>query len=145
MAGFSRIYLIGEPGGFQGADGINSIHLQIWVGDADRQWYEAHYFEDDIKPIANLRSMVPESSENPNALLDACIAFYPDVFKNCLHFSAVKNKLRDCTMLDFNLGKKDIPEEWYELRKEARKIFEGLYIFEAKLKKLTLRDAFASP
>ena len=43
MAGYSRIYCIGGLGGFGGADGINPILLQIWVGDASRQWFEAHY------------------------------------------------------------------------------------------------------
>lgn len=41
MAGYSRAYWIGEPGGFEGADGMNPILVEILVGDADRQWWEA--------------------------------------------------------------------------------------------------------
>ena len=52
MAGFSKIYLVGREGGFQGADGINEVALQIWVGDASRQWLEPHYFEAEARPLA---------------------------------------------------------------------------------------------
>ena len=44
MAVYSRLYCIGGLGGLAGADGLNPISLQIWVGDASRQWFEAHYF-----------------------------------------------------------------------------------------------------
>ena len=52
MAGFSKIYCLGELGGFQGADGINSIGCQFWVGNSDRKWWEAHYFDDTLSPLA---------------------------------------------------------------------------------------------
>jgi hypothetical protein len=51
MAGYSRIYCIGGLGGFAGADGINPMLVQIWVGDADRQWLEAHYFDPGLEPL----------------------------------------------------------------------------------------------
>ena len=42
MAGFNKVYYVGGLGGFMGADGINPICFEIWVGDADRQWLEVH-------------------------------------------------------------------------------------------------------
>ena len=33
MAGFSKIYVIGREAGFQGADGVTDVQLQIWVGE----------------------------------------------------------------------------------------------------------------
>ena len=54
MAGFDRIYVFGGLGGFQGADGVNPIAMQIWIGWGDRKWLEAHYFVDDLKPIAGI-------------------------------------------------------------------------------------------
>ena len=78
MAGYNKIYLIGGEGGFKGSDGINPILFQILVGDADRQWLEVHYFDQNIKPL--VKSIIPEKPDV--GLLDACIAFYPDFFKD---------------------------------------------------------------
>ena len=44
MAGYSKIYCIGGEGGFLGSDGMNPIDFQILVGDGNRQWLEARYF-----------------------------------------------------------------------------------------------------
>jgi hypothetical protein len=137
MAGFSRLYCIGGLGGFGGADGINPIALQIWVGDASRQWFEAHYFEDDIRPIGKIKSMVPERPDHPNVLLDACLAFYPSAFAQCPSMAAVQSKLAQTEFLDFDLGKSEIPPEWQQLRSEALAPFRGLHIFEAELKMIS--------
>jgi hypothetical protein len=136
MAGFSRLYCIGEPGGFEGADGLNPILLQILVGDADRQWLEAHYFDPRIRPIGNIKSVVPEGPDHPNALIDACLAFYPEAFAQCPSMTEVKSKLARAEQLDFHLGKNKIPQAWHRLRIEARGRFAKLHIFEAKLKAL---------
>ena len=59
MAGFSKIYLVGREGGFQGADGINDVALQIWVGDGNRQWLEPHYFNAKPQPLSKVNRIVP--------------------------------------------------------------------------------------
>ena len=89
MAGYSSLYCIGGLGGYAGADGINPIVLQIWVGDAIRQWFEAHYIDNNIRPIGKIKSLVPEGPDHPNALLDACLAFYPSAFAHCASMAAV--------------------------------------------------------
>ena len=58
-----------------GADGVNPIEFLILVGEADRQWLEPHYVDRSIKPIGKLRVIVPAQSDQPDSLLDACIAF----------------------------------------------------------------------
>jgi len=133
MAGYSKLYCIGGLGGYTGADGINPILLQIWVGDASRQWLEAHYFDSRIKPIGNIKVVVPEGPDHPNALLDACLAFYPEVFAQCPSMTQVKSKLGEAECLDFDV-RENIPEEWDQLRSEARGLFGELHIFEAELK-----------
>lgn len=138
MAGFSKIYYVGGLGGFQGADGINPIVFQILVGDADRQWYEVHYFYKRIKPIGQIRIIIPESPNNPNALLDSCIAFYPTFFSSCPMLKIVENKLVKASRLDFDLNLKGIPIEWNQLRNEALPLFKKLNIFEANLKCIDL-------
>jgi len=132
MAGFSKLYCIGGLGGFMGADGINPIKLQIWIGDSDRQWMEAKCFE-SIKPIGDLKVIVPKVPYHPDNLLDACIAFYPRAFEECPSLTKVKEQLRNVERLDFDLHQDEIPEDWNRLREEARQPFLKLNIFEAKL------------
>ena len=138
MAGYSRIYVIGGLGGFEGADGVNPIYFQILLGDADRQWLEPHYFNRSIHPIGKIRRMIPEKPDDENMLLDACIAFYPDFFKKCPTMERLKEKLKENTYLDFHLEKDKIPNEWYRLRQEAKPIFKTLNIFKAELTELKL-------
>jgi len=63
-----------------GADGINPILFQILVGDADRQWLEAHYFDNSIRSLGKIEIIVPARPDDENSLLDACLAFNPKHF-----------------------------------------------------------------
>lgn len=133
MAGFSKIFVIGGLGGVQGADGVNPIQMQIWVGDADRQWLEPHYVDRAIKPLGAIQAIVPEKPDDPNSLLDACIVFYPKHFEQCPTLAKAAALLEGMTRLDFDQGKKSIPTLWPKLREEARPHFGRLHIFEAVL------------
>ncbi|RKD22341.1 hypothetical protein SAMN02745883_02384 [Caminicella sporogenes DSM 14501] len=136
MAGYSKIYFIGGKGGFLGADGINPIALQIWQGEGNRQWLEAHYFDNKLSPIGNINTIIPEGPDHPNALIDACIAFAPKLFKGCKSLPKVAEKLQNETRLDFDIRRDDILKEWEQLREEAREIYENLVIYVAELKPL---------
>lgn len=136
MAGYSKIYCVGDLSGPTGYDGINPIEMQIWVGDSDRQWLEARYFNVDIGPIGSIRVIVPQSADHPNALLDACLAFYPKAFSDCPSMAVVQAKLAHHERLDFHQGKDEIPLEWQQLRGEALGPFRKLQIFEAELRKV---------
>ncbi|MBX9685418.1 MAG: hypothetical protein K2X27_01875 [Candidatus Obscuribacterales bacterium] len=135
MAGYSKLYCIGGVGGFMGSDGINPIRLQIWVGNSDRQWMEAHYFDNSVKALSKIKTLIPESPNHPYSLLDACLAFYPAAFRNCPSMAVVEQKLAETECLDFHRGKSLIPAEWQKLRKEAEKAFQELHFFEAKLQR----------
>ena len=137
MAGYSKIYCVGGLGGFRGADGINPIVLQILVGDADRQWLEAHYLNPSIRPLGSLRITIPKRPNDPNALIDACIAFLPQHFANCPSFKSVARKLKNSERLDFDRGE-NVPVEWPALRSEALDAFRQLHILEADLRLLDL-------
>ena len=136
MAGYTKIYCVGGLGGFMGTDGINPIKLQIWQGDGERQWLEARYFSDEVRPIGRLARIIPRGPDQPNGLLDACIAFYPQAFESCPSLKVVRDKLTDKECLDFDLDVDSIPNEWSELRAEALGPFRGLHIYEAELKKI---------
>lgn len=145
MAGFSKIYCVGGLGGFQGADGINPIYFQIWVGDGDRQWLEAHYVDKTIRRLGAVRTLIPEGPDHPNALIDACLAFYPEHFRSCPTLAAVKKPLAGISTLDFDMGKVCVPREWPKLRREAWPFYRTLNIFEADLRWLDLSaDPFSS-
>jgi hypothetical protein len=131
MSGYSRLYVVGELGGFMGADGVNPILFQILIGDADRQWLEVHYFDKFVKPIGNLSVIVPAGPDDPEVLLDACIAFFPDRFRSCPSLAAVEQALQNAERLDFNMGKDDIPAAWGDLREEARPLFRALNVWQA--------------
>lgn len=140
MAGYSKIYCVGGLGGFQGADGINPILFQILVGDGGRQWLEAHYFDTTIKPLGKIRVIIPESPNNPNSLLDACIAFYPKYFESCSLLSQIETKTKNLEKLDFDLKNKLIYKQWCNLRTEALPLFKTLNIFEANLSHMNLES-----
>ncbi len=134
MAGFSKIYFIGGLGGFQGADGVNPILMQIWVGDGNRQWLQPHYIDRSIKPIGSLTTLIPDGPDSPTSLLDACIAFYPKAFEACSSLGEATLLLADATHLDFDQDPLNVPVVWRSLREEAQPHFARLNVFEAVLK-----------
>ena len=125
MAGFSTIYFIGRPGGFMGADSINSIDVMLLVAEGDRQWVEARYLTNKLKPIGNIKTMIPSQPIGFNELLDACLVFCPDRFNDCPSMKMLREKMSGIDRIDFDheIG---IPEEWDRLRKEALPIFKML-------------------
>lgn len=133
MAGFTRLYVVGGAGGFSGSDGANPILLQILVGEGNRQWLEPHYFDSSLRPIAEVRTIIPASPNHPDAVLDACIAFFPDPFRECASFADVEEQLQGRDRLDFNLEPEEIPASWASLREEARRTFRRLNIWQADL------------
>jgi len=96
VAGYSKFYVIGGQGGFMGADGVNPIEFLVLVGDAGRQWLEPHYFDRSIKPIGRLRAIVPAGPDQPDSLLDACIAFCPRHFRECPSLGEVESAPSEC-------------------------------------------------
>lgn len=71
MAGYSKLYVVGEGGGVMDADGVTNIALQIWVGEGSRQWLEPHYFRAPARGIAKVMRIVPAGPDHPDALIDA--------------------------------------------------------------------------
>lgn len=128
MAGISRIYCIGGGGGFMGGDGVNPIFAQIWQGDGNRQWFEARYFKEGFGPLGKVQVMIPAAPDADDNLLDACIVFFPDAFKECSSFAAVEKQLKQVENIDFDFGE-NIPEGWDDLREEAREAFKILGVW----------------
>lgn len=131
MAGYSRMYVLGGAGGFMGSDGVNPIEVLILQGEGSRQWLEPRYLEKPVGPIGSVRSLVPAGPGDPDAVIDACIAFCPDYFRACPSLPEVEKALAKTEQLDFNAYPKRIPAAWARLREEARPIFAELGIWTA--------------
>ena len=116
-----------------GADGVNPIEFLVLVGDADRQWLEPHYFDSSNLPLGSLRIIVPARPNDPDSLLDACIAFCPQHFRSCPSLAEVEPELADVDRLDFHLHPEAIPAAWVKLREEARPRFAAMNIWQADL------------
>ena len=130
MAGYSKIYCIGG----ENYDGINPIDFQILVGDADRQWLEVRYFNSDIRPMGKVEVIVPAGPNHPDALIDACLTFFPEYFESCPSLAQVVEALGNASSIDFHLDGE--PSGWAQLREEARSLFKHLIIYEAELNKV---------
>jgi len=145
MAGYSKIYCIGSSGGFRGSDGLARPFFQILVGNSDRQWMEPLYDLESNrqakgptpKPIGDVKTLIPAGPNDPVAILDATIAFFSELFRDCPTFAVIESKLQNVAMLDFNDGK-SVPMEWKQLRREALPRFRELAVFEAELKEMDL-------
>ncbi len=134
MAGFNKLYVIGEQGGFMGADGVNPIEFMLLVGDAGRQWIEPLYVDVSIKPLGALKNIVPEGPDFPDSILDACLAFAPAYFGQCPSLKAVRKELNamdDMEQLDFDQGQHRLPASWATLREEARPLFWQMNVWRA--------------
>jgi hypothetical protein len=133
VAGFSKFYVFGGQGGYMGADGVNPIALMILVGDGNRQWLEPLYVDPELQGLGKLTAIVPARPDDPDNLLDACIAFFPASFAACPAFAAVEAALGAAERLDFDAQPEDVPPAWPALREEARPVFAGLNIWQADL------------
>jgi hypothetical protein len=138
VAGFTRIYCIGEAGGFLGGDGLARISLQILVGDGDRRWLEARYLEPGLGPMGRIHVVIPRRPDDPLALLDACLAFVPQRFEECGSLEVVRKRLAYARRLDFHHHAEEIPEEWAELRLEAVSVFRRFAVTVSDLRLLDL-------
>lgn len=136
MAGFSKIFVVGRPGGFMGADGVNHIECLILVGDSSRQWLTPQYLDSAFGPIGRMKVIVPRQPDGFDSLLDACIAFCPWYFTSCPSFGQVELLLKNVDRLDFDARPDEVPKEWETLREQARSVFNGLNIWQADLHQL---------
>ena len=119
-------------GAGKNTDKTNSVDLEILVGYGNRIWLEPKYHNKTIRPIGKIRTVIPSSPDDQNALLDACIAFAPKYFAKCPTLDDISKKLANMRTLDFDF-KENIPDDWHQLRKEAAPIFEKLPIFRMDL------------
>ena len=74
--------------------------------------------------------------DGPDALIDACIAFYPQHFRSCPSLAEAALVLNDTDCLDFDIGTTNVPVIWPKLREEARPLFKQLCVMQARLERV---------
>lgn len=111
MAGFDRIYYLGHEGGFMGADGLNTVDLEILHGISDREWYEARSWK-PIPPMGRVRVFIPTGPDERDHLLDAMLIFAPELFKECEALEAVSLAVANSGKERLDLSLKPIPQNW---------------------------------
>ena len=94
-----------------GADSINSIDVMLLVAEGGRQWVEAKYLTNKLKPIGNIKTMIPPQPIGFNELLDACLVFCPGLFNDCPSMKLLREKMNGIDRIDFD-HEISIPEEW---------------------------------
>ncbi|MDF2502674.1 MULTISPECIES: hypothetical protein [Clostridium] len=130
MAAYSKILLIGH----ESKDGLEDIYLEILQGEGEKRWYEAKYDEEKINRLGSVSSVIPVDRDDPNSILDACIAFAPKLFEDCPSLNDVKSELKGKNMIDFSTGD-NVPKSWNKLREEAKKDLKDIHIYEASIKR----------
>ena len=137
----SKIYCFGVEGGFGGSDGLRKIDWQILVCDSDRQSLVSYHFHRRIRPDRRIRPMgrinviIPAGPDHPDALIDACLAFFPEYFESCPSLAQVAEGLANARRIDFDRDGE--PTGWAQLRDEARPLFKEMIIYEASLNKIS--------
>ena len=132
MAGFDRIYCLGHEGGFMGADGLNTIDLEILHGISDREWYEARPSK-GFALTGDIRFFVPSGPDDPDALLDAFLILAPGLFQDQRELDEMIKTFgkSGAERVDFNHD--GVPDGWRRIRDQARPTFKELAIYMAEL------------
>ena len=75
--------------------------------------------------------IIPTGPDHPDALIDACLAFFPEYFESCPSLVQVVEALGNVSRIDFHLDGE--PSGWAQLREEARPLFKYLVIYKTEL------------
>jgi hypothetical protein len=75
MAGYNAIWIVGR----KTHDGVNPISTMVLQGLSDRIWLELPrgYKTSKVK----VKTMIPPQPNDPNMLIDMCMAFMPQLFQ----------------------------------------------------------------
>ena len=119
---YSVVYLIGLKSESEFWGNLTSTELILLQGEGNRQWIEVHY-PNGSKRGCGKKVLIPEKPEDPHAILDTCMAFLPEVFKDIPSHGDLKRIVGNSDRIDLNLDK---PKEWDGLRSECIKFMERL-------------------
>jgi len=104
--------------------------LAVVRTDANDRWtFRPMYPAGAGAPPGRLAS-VTTAAGHPDALLDACLAFYPETFSRCASLALVQQAVGEAEYLDLS---ERPPVGWQALRTEARDVLMGAAVRTAQV------------
>ena len=133
VAFYSKVYLVGEHNEAPDSPFPPYINPKFILLEqhGNRISLQVFYLDSNVKPIGNIRLVVPEGPGSPSAVMDAVIAFYPEWFAECKTLPEVLYQLKNREFLDLDL---EMPSGWKKLREEAYLYYFKLRIDVAEFK-----------
>jgi len=101
----------------------------VRTDDAGRWTFRPMYFAGAGAPLGRLAS-VTTAAGHPDALLDVCLAFYPEVFSRCASLPLVRQTVAEAEHLDLS---ERPPVGWQALRAEGRETLKGAGVRTARV------------
>ena len=81
--GFRKVVCMGSPDG-------KEVWLALLLGGKGAEiWVEAIHFESGVRPAGQVRRVISADGDESKLLLNACMIFYPDLFRGCCSISAL--------------------------------------------------------
>jgi len=123
----SKIYCIGAIAG--------SIDLQVFYShQGSSASFSVHYLNGRVRQLGAVRKLSLPQGDETRWLIDAAIAFHPQLFRGCPSLRSVEKQLRNTSDLDILGG--NLPPNWVRLREEATQAFSHLRVYEAAIRPL---------
>ena len=81
--GLRKVVCMGSPDG-------KEVWLALLLGGKGAEvWAEAIHFESGVRPAGQVRRVISADGDESKLLLNACMIFYPDLFRGCCSISAL--------------------------------------------------------
>lgn len=101
----------------------------VRTDDAGTWTFQPMYAASAGAPLGQVHT-VTTAAQHPDALLDACLAFYPAVFANCASLALVRQVVGEATELDLS---ERLPVGWQALRAEGKAVMTGCVVKTARV------------
>ena len=81
--GFRKVVCMGSPDG-------KEVWLTLLLGGKGAEvWVEAIHFESGVRPAGQVRRVISAEGDETKLLLNACMIFYPDLFRGSCSIGAL--------------------------------------------------------
>ena len=127
--GFRKVVCMGSPDG-------KEVWLTLLLGGKGAEvWAEAIHFESGVRPAGQVRRVISAEGDETKLLLNACMIFYPDLFRGSCSISALVDVVEK-SRTEVNLEKEAQLFSMLEvLQSEAKSMggFERFGLWEGEL------------
>ena len=128
--GFRKVVCMGSPDG-------KEVWLTLLLGGKGAEvWVEAIHFESGVRPAGQVRRVISAEGDETKLLLNACMIFYPDLFRGSCSISALVDVVEKLGT-EVHIRKEERISRILEvLQSEAGRLmgYEGFAFWEGELK-----------